>query len=551
MNSLKSWSRTALLTGKIDESGPQIFHECLLITSPHFSDSTDWGYLESETFHNVSIFWVDIYGDFFEIADDARLMFLFVEEASKKSASGLLPITVEDFSSKVSPIVLSLGGRDPYRRLLSQTSSSLAKKILLKANDISALFAFKQTKREYRAARKHDLFDRGMLRTDEQRFTFISLQNILSEDAKETGIDIASLSVDVEIAPDVKLDVEFQFQGILGQTGPINVVIGPNGTGKTSLLLGIAANSLEQNLRIISPRPKESSDKWIRSVPISAYTFEKRHWNKLQRRGVHVTSLGISTDNWRNVSGIIQKIATLPQRGGFDLRALSQVLTKVLSVDNIYLPALPNSGHTMFIGKKDFIQFSALVENQGDQLVSLIDTRNPPVMFSEERGIYHLSSGQKSLFCFCAALFLNTSRGSLLLIDEPENHLHPQFITLLMQTLASSLIAKEAKAIVVTHSPFVVREVEKNSVLVLRTDEEGLPAIYKPSLQTFGADISLISDYIFEDVDIRKGYEEKIDDFIESPKIQISAELLSLLGQTFGSDAMSYVRNKYKDRFDA
>ncbi|MGX9219299.1 AAA family ATPase [Massilia varians] len=553
MSVSNSWSRTAVLVDELQMLDLNDFRECLVIKLSRSSGDTKWSQLEEQVVHAVTVFWVTSEGFPFQVCDNATLLFLFAGEAERneRNFDAKLPVSVEEFSTKLSPIVLSLGERDAYRRLLSHVNPQIAKRLLLKANDIAALFAFKRNKNEYKAARALDSFDRVMLRTDEQRFAFISLDSLLKEDKSYSGVNIASVSADVEIAPNLKLEAEFQFDGVLGQVAPINVVIGPNGAGKTRLLLGIAMSSLNGTLRILSADHDGMSAKAHCSVLISAYTFETQHWAKLRRRGANLVPLGISAKNWRTVSGMIQKIAMVSPAARFEIRALNQVLTRVLNVEDIYLPALPNSGHTDIVANQDVIPFSTFVESQDNELVALLEIGKPPIMYSEEKGVYQLSSGQKSLFCFCASLFLHTTRGSLLLIDEPENHLHPQFITLLMQTLASSLIAKEAKAIVVTHSPFVVSEVEKKSVLVLRSDEEGLPAIYRPSLQTFGANVSLISDYVFEDVDIRKGYEEKIDEYINAPESRHSTDRLKLLGENFGSDAMSYARTKYKGKFDA
>jgi AAA15 family ATPase/GTPase len=550
--SIQKFHRQALIAANITPQYLQKISDCLLITSPLFSDKTDWSKLENDTFVSVSVFWISSQGFPFEISNEARLMFIFIGEADKNTTQlhSNLPLTVSDFSSKISPIVLSIGGRGSYRKLLSNVNKNLAKKLLLAANDIAALFAFKPNNKDYLAARSHDLFDRGMLRTDEQRFTFISLHSLLTENKKHSGVDISKLETRLILENETYIDVAFDFTETLGQQSPINIIIGPNGAGKTRLILAIARNSLTHKLKL-TPSNHNSGEKSPNSVPMQVYTYEKSIWRSISRKGISVSSLEISNSNWKNLTDVILKIARTSSENGFDLKALSQILSKIIYIEDVYLPAHPNSGSTTPIERYDTIPLSELIENCSAELISLIDIRHPPVMYSEYKGFYHLSSGQKSLFCFSAALFQKTSRGSLLLIDEPENHLHPQFITLLMQTLASTLIAKEAKAIVVTHSPYIVRESEKTSVSVLKKSADGLQEIYRPSLQTLGADISLISDYVFEDIDIRKGYEEKIDEFVESPDITGSSNQLDLLRRTFGSDAINYINRRYKGRFDA
>lgn len=532
------------------------YSECLLICSRHFSDETDWDKLEMNVTLQVSVIWMSSHGHPFEITDEAQLMFMFVGEAARwqgQPGVSLLPMPVEEFSNKVSPVVLSLGSRNAYRRLLAHASPSLAKRLLLNANDIAALYAFKPKRQEYVAARKHDFFDRLMLRSDEQRFTLISLQMLLDEGAEQQGVSIRRLHADLDVGPDTKLEVGFSFDGLLGQTAPINVVIGPNGAGKTRMLLGIAAQALKEELHIDGEEVDQYHDtrSSTRCPTIAAFTYESRHWSGLKRRGVRVTPLGISTANWRSLSGTIRQIAGDSHGGEFELRALLQIMQKIVDIRDVFLPAMLDNGETDFVEGKPAISLFQLAERPDHMLISNIDISRPLIIHNEQRGTYELSSGQKSLCYFCAALFLHVRPGSLLLVDEPENHLHPQFITLLMQTLASSLIAKEAKAIVVTHSPFVVREVERNAVLVLQNGPDGLPCTYRPSLQTFGADVALISDYVFGDTAIKKGYEALIDEAVGERRQGLSEEMRRSLNETLGSDAMNYFRKKYWDSTDA
>jgi predicted ATPase len=63
----------------------------------------------------------------------------------------------------------------------------------------------------------------------------------------------------------------------------------------------------------------------------------------------------------------------------------------------------------------------------------------------------HLSAGQLELFLFLSALVLNDDREGIVLIDEPELHLDPQWHTTVLRTLMR--LQPKAQFIVATHSP--------------------------------------------------------------------------------------------------
>jgi ATPase subunit of ABC transporter with duplicated ATPase domains len=157
---------------------------------------------------------------------------------------------------------------------------------------------------------------------------------------------------------------------------------------------------------------------------------------------------------------------------------------------------------------------------------------------------YTLSSGERSLTLFCTRLIKASRKSALVLIDEPENHLHPRFITLMMQALSRSLQATGSRALLVTHSPFVVREFERSTVKVMKRNRDGVPELYRPAMQTLGGDVSMISDYVFEDTETKKGFEESIDRAMreQSRKHDVDAgDLTSILAAGLGEDAMSYL----------
>jgi predicted ATP-binding protein involved in virulence len=85
---------------------------------------------------------------------------------------------------------------------------------------------------------------------------------------------------------------------------------------------------------------------------------------------------------------------------------------------------------------------------------------------------------------------------SLLLIDEPETHLHPPLLATLMHAIRFILDEIQAFAIVATHSPVVVQETLSKHVQVV--DRVGSTTDVKSTtIETFGENIGAITDEVF------------------------------------------------------
>lgn len=110
--------------------------------------------------------------------------------------------------------------------------------------------------------------------------------------------------------------------------------------------------------------------------------------------------------------------------------------------------------------------------------------------------IQKLSSGQLQLFLLITFIFRQITFDSLVIIDEPEVHLHPKAIRDLFKLLMHLLNRFQSYCIVSTHSPLVVRELPgKNVYLMRRTDN--IPEIGKIGIETLGENISILYDEIF------------------------------------------------------
>ena len=88
--------------------------------------------------------------------------------------------------------------------------------------------------------------------------------------------------------------------------------------------------------------------------------------------------------------------------------------------------------------------------------------------------VFELSSGEYHMFSTILALGLGLDEKSVLLIDEPENNLHPQWQRDLMGTVFDicAEVMTEGHAIVCTHSPLIVGSAPEGSTIVSMTSED-------------------------------------------------------------------------------
>jgi len=83
------------------------------------------------------------------------------------------------------------------------------------------------------------------------------------------------------------------------------------------------------------------------------------------------------------------------------------------------------------------------------------------------------SSGHKIVLLTISRLVELVSERTLVLVDEPEAHLHPPLVMALIRALSGLLAHRNGVAILATHSPVVVQEVPRSCVtLMFRTGDD-------------------------------------------------------------------------------
>ncbi|MFB6777730.1 AAA family ATPase [Streptomyces sp. NPDC056352] len=107
-----------------------------------------------------------------------------------------------------------------------------------------------------------------------------------------------------------------------------------------------------------------------------------------------------------------------------------------------------------------------------------------------------LSSGHKAVLLTLTRLVENVIERTLVVIDEPESHLHPPLLAAFIRALSDLLSERNGLAVVATHSPVVLQEVPASCVWKLQRYGNQLVA-ERPVIETFGENVGILTHEVF------------------------------------------------------
>jgi ABC-type cobalamin/Fe3+-siderophores transport system ATPase subunit len=130
------------------------------------------------------------------------------------------------------------------------------------------------------------------------------------------------------------------------------------------------------------------------------------------------------------------------------------------------------------------------------------------------RQIYRrLSSGHKIVLLTITKLVEKVEEKTLVLLDEPEAHLHPPLLSAFVRALSDLLINRNGVAIIATHSPVVLQEVPASCVW--KIVRHGLAArADRPEIETFAENIGVLTREIFGLEVTRSGFHRMLAEAI-------------------------------------
>lgn len=150
-----------------------------------------------------------------------------------------------------------------------------------------------------------------------------------------------------------------------------------------------------------------------------------------------------------------------------------------------------------------------------------------------------LSSGHKVVLKIVTELtaHISGSEPTLVLIDEPETHLHPPLLAAFLKSVRACIEAFDGYAIIATHSPVVLQETPARYVQVLRraADQNRVVAA---SIETFAENIGIITQEVFNLGDGSADWHETLKVLARRYTLE---EIEKMFDRKMGFAARSYV----------
>lgn len=144
--------------------------------------------------------------------------------------------------------------------------------------------------------------------------------------------------------------------------------------------------------------------------------------------------------------------------------------------------------------------FQTLESDSNIDTALLLEIINDENLESKGQEIYEiflgLSSGHKVILLTITSLVEKLQEKSLLLIDEPEAHLHPPLLSSFIRAVSDLLITTNGVAIISTHSPVILQEVPRSCVWNLRRSGE-IWAADRLKRESFGENVGVLTNDVF------------------------------------------------------
>lgn len=156
-----------------------------------------------------------------------------------------------------------------------------------------------------------------------------------------------------------------------------------------------------------------------------------------------------------------------------------------------------------------------------------------------------LSSGHKVVLKIIVELTAHIGGGepSLVLLDEPETHLHPPLLAAFLKAFRACLEAFDGFAIIATHSPVVLQETPSQYISVLRRAYER-NEVGETTIETFAESIGIITQDVFN---LEDGSTDWHNTLIDLARHHSPEEIDELFDRRLGFAARSYLLSAYSE----
>lgn len=340
--------------------------------------------------------------------------------------------------------------------------------------------------------------------------------------------------VNSDLAP---VELEFNVEPESNPPTNIHVLIGRNGVGKTHLINSMINSLLNSNASVakagkfFSEHQGRSENLFANIVSVTFSAFDESEplaERKDKSEGIQYTYVGLKRTRKSKEPNLAPKSPTLLKnefvrsvqscRIGSKTSRWKRAL-KILEAD----PIIKES------------EISSVIE------IEEIDE------FKEEAGLLFkkLSSGHKIVLLTITRLVEAVEERSLVLVDEPEAHLHPPLLAAFIRSLSDLLVQRNGVGIIATHSPVVLQEIPKSCVWKLRRTGSNAK-VERLEIESFGENVGILTSEVFGLEVTHSGFHKMLSD--SANKNDTLEEAIDEFDGQLGMEAKAILRGLFSTK---
>jgi predicted ATPase len=341
--------------------------------------------------------------------------------------------------------------------------------------------------------------------------------------------------------PDTECVIEFVVDPDSRPPSNIHVVIGRNGVGKTRLLTAISSllrNGRDRRHGRISfgGSDQRASDQFANLVTVAFSAFDSFELPAITpKQKKNTKPRGTNTGIRYAYVGLKKRVLRKGERrtaNKSDADLLQDFLDSALK-------CLRSSSKPRWQSAMRLLEADPVFGELG---LSRLADLSADEQETEAGAVFETaSSGHKVALLMISRLVELVSERTLVLIDEPEAHLHPPLVMAVVRALSNLLAHRNGVAILATHSPVVAQEVPKDCVSLLFRSGSGGISVERPRIETFAENVDLLTREVFRLEVTESGHQALIAEAVE--KTENMDELVEYFGGRIGAQGRALARS--------
>ncbi len=302
----------------------------------------------------------------------------------------------------------------------------------------------------------------------------------------------------------------------------IHAIIGRNGVGKTTLLNGMIkaiTSRQEANAKFFEDNPwqqKEISDDYFSSlVSVSFSAFDKFTPPQEQpdpAKGTCYFYIGLKDTKNGNLHRAIDDLR-------IDcIKALIVCFYQPQKTER-WLNAIDKLGSDENFASMRLEQLEAVYRELRNATATNEQSDSEEFLkkYQEkvDRFLSRMSSGHAIVLLTITRLVATVEEKTLVLLDEPESHLHPPLLSAFVRALADLLHDRNGVAIIATHSPVVLQEIPRSCVWKIYRVGTNVTS-NRPTIETFAENVGVLTSEVFSLEVERSGFHDLLAKSVET-----------------------------------